>query len=47
MYKSREEYEQLRDFILKVESFFKKVFKNGKNKTSSRKAKSRRKSNDK
>ena len=46
MYKGRQDYEIMRDFILKVESFFKKVFKNGKNKTSSRKAKSRRKSND-
>ena len=30
MYKGREDYEIMRDFILKVESFFKKVFKNGK-----------------
>ena len=30
MYKGRAEYERMRDFILKVESFFKKVFKMGK-----------------
>jgi hypothetical protein len=27
MYKTKEEYEQMRDFILKVESFFKKLKK--------------------